>query len=201
MFTDQILGYGFLTTTTYRPPAVVVALTDRTRRGSYQMRSHRSPVKGSLLTAKQEWDMYYYMTPRYSLAALQDRVELDNHLTNRMTKPHDFVNTQVWELTFADPLKILGPKRRLDVSTGANPIAEKRNPNTANMQYKNVLFYKGDFLDYNGNLADGGAYRKEASGDRVYHFWQIATPDGPVFVAAIDFRGKTPVLPRFEREK
>ncbi len=188
IFTDQILSYGFLITTKYHPPMAVVLLADPKVRGTYELRSHRSPVKGSLLTKRQEWDMYYYMTPRYSLAALQDRVELDNHLTNRTTRPPDYVNTQVWELTFADPLKILGPKRRLDVTTGGpDPVFEEHNPNTANMQYKNVLFYKGDCLDYNGNLASNGKKLQERSAGREYHFWCIPTPEGEVYVAAIHF--------------
>ena len=187
LFTDQILSHGFLVTTSYRPPRAVTLMADAVKRGAYEVRSHRSPVKGSLLTARQEWDMYYFITSRYSLAALQDRVELDNHLTNNTTSPPDYVNTQVWELTFSDPMKILGPKRRLDVSTGANPIAEEHNPNTANMQYRNVLFYKGEFMDYNDNLAFAGEYRKERRDGREYYFRRIPTPRGDVYVAAIHF--------------
>jgi len=188
-FTDQILSYGFLVTTFYRPPPAVLHLAQAANRGAYEVRSHRSPVKGSLLTSRQEWDMYYYMTPRYCLAALQDRMELDNHLTNRATKPADYVNTQVWELTFSDPMKILGPKRRLDVSTsGKAPRSESDNPNTANMQYRNVLFYKGEFMDYNGNLSSsGGAYHTKSAESKAFHFWHVQTPEGPVFVGATHF--------------
>lgn len=188
-FTDQILSYGFLVTTSYRPPEAIKQIAYAKSQGAYEAKSHRSPVKGSLLTSRQEWDMYYYMTPRYCLAALQDRIELDNHLTSRATKPADYVNTQVWELSFSHPTKILGPKRRLDVSTGGEtPVPELDNPNSANMQYKNVLFYQGMLMDYNNNLAaDGGRYITEQQGEREYHFWQVPTPGGIVYVGAIHF--------------
>jgi hypothetical protein len=116
-------------------------------------------------------------------------MELDNHLTNRATKPFDFVNTQVWELTFSDPMKILGPKRRLDVSTGGEaPLSESDNPNTANMQYRNVLFYKGEFMDYNGNLSSsGGAYHTKSVGSKTFHFWHVHTSEGLVYVGATHF--------------
>lgn len=188
-FTDQILSYGFLVTTSYRPPEVINNIVRVKRQGAYEVKSHRSPVKGSLLTSKQEWDMYYYMTPHYSLAALQDRIELDNHLTNRTTKPADYVNTQVWELSFADPMQILGPQRRLDVAThGKTPVTEPNNPNTANMQYRNVLFYKGAVMDYNNNLTKGGgAYTEETHGERLFRYWQVTTPQGFVYIGVTHF--------------
>jgi hypothetical protein len=35
------------------------------------------------------------------------------------------------------------------------------------MQYQNVLFYRGDFLDYNHNLhKDGGNYVRDRVGDK-----------------------------------
>jgi len=44
---------------------------------------------------------------------------------------------------------------------------EKENATTANMQYVNVLFCKGEFLDYNDNLADnGGSYSVETMRDK-----------------------------------
>ncbi len=202
LFTDQIMNYGFLITTEYRPPAVAVAIADSNQRGSYQVKSHRSPVKGSLLTAKQEWDMYYYLTPAFSLASLQDGVELDNHLTNGTTDPPDYVNTQVWELTFSDPMKILGPMRNLHINTGnVNNISEEHNPNTALMQYKNVLFYKGQFMDYNDNLHTGGGWYAEVgikSGEgrngeletpksKSFHFWKVKTPEGDVYVGITNY--------------
>ncbi len=98
--------------------------------------------------------------------------------------PMDHWNNQVWELTFADPLMILGPKRNL-----LSLSVEMQNPNTANMQYKNVLFYKGEFLDYNGNLSDGGgSYSTEDAGDKTLHFWSVCTADaGKVYVGIIDY--------------
>ena len=181
LFTDQILSYGFVTTTSYRPPGVVVDMADRESKGCYEFKSHRRSVRSEPSPGPIEWDMYYYVTPSYSLGSLQNRVELDNHVTGRVTR--DFKNTQVWELTFADPLKILGPKRELRVSTGEKKeVVEKQNPNTANMQHKNVLFYKGAFMDYNGNLrGGGGACSTESAGEREFHFWRIPTPQGTVY--------------------
>ena len=175
--THQILNYGFVTTTDYRPPNVVLDITDSDRRAPHEYRSHRRPVRSSgagyYPRAYHEWDMYYYITPAYSLGSVQDGVELDNHVTARKTR--DFVNTQVWELTFADPHKILGPKRNLSVSTGeANNLTEI-NANTANMQYKNVLFYKGQFLDYNHNLqARGGTYTNMAGALPIHVVQELA---------------------------
>jgi len=188
--THQILNYGFVTTTDYRPPTAVVEIADSDRRAPYEYKSHRRPVRSSgagyYPRTYHEWDMYYYITPAYSLGSVQDGVELDNHVTARKTR--DWVNTQVWELTFADPLKILGPKRNLSVSTGeANNLTEI-NANTANMQYKNVLFYKGEFLDYNHNLqARGGTYTKETHGNKELHFWRIPTSAGDVYVGITRF--------------
>ncbi len=202
LFTHQIMNYGFLITTDYRPPAVAVAIADSENRGRYEVKSHRSPVKGSLLTSEQEWDMYYYITPAYSLASLQDGVELDNHLTNGTTDPPDYVNTQVWELTFSDPMKILGPMRNLHINTGSvNNISELHNPSTALMQFRNVLFYKGHFMDYNDNLHAGGGWYEEVgikSGKGVngeletpksksFHFWKVKTPEGDVYVGITNY--------------
>jgi len=182
LFTDQILSYGFVTTTSYRPPKTVVALADRRACGTYELRSHQRSVRSQPSPGPIDWDMYYYITPSYSLGSLQDRVELDNHVTGQVTR--DFKNTQVWELTFSDPLKILGPKRELRVSTGEKKeVIEERNPNTANMQYKNVLFYKGQFMDYSGNLSSGsGDYSRNMAGDRELHFWRVQTAKGSVYV-------------------
>jgi len=182
-FTDQILSYGFITTTSYRPPEVIVQIANRKSRGSYEFKSHQRSVNSKPSPGAVDWDMYYYVTPSYSLASLQNRVELDNHVTGRLTR--DFKNTQVWELTFADPWKILGPKRELRVTTGEKnrQFVEERNPNTADMQYKNVVFYKGTFMDYNDNLAaDGGEYASERQKEREFHFWEIPTPEGPVYI-------------------
>jgi hypothetical protein len=116
--THQILNYGFVTTTDYRPPEVVVEIFDSDNRAPYEYRSHRRPVRSSgtgyYPRSYHEWDMYYYITPAYSLGSVQDRVELDNHVTGRITR--DFVNTQVWELTFANPHKIMGVNGGVKVS-------------------------------------------------------------------------------------
>jgi hypothetical protein len=131
--------------------------------------------------------MYYYITPSYSLGSLQDRVELDNHVTGRVTK--DFKNSQVWELTFCDPMKILGPERNLAVSTGEKKEAvEPKNPNTSNMQYKNVLFYKGQLMDYNGNLIAAGNRSAESAGERELRFWRIPRPETTVYVGVTHYR-------------
>ena len=186
-FTDQILSYGFVTTTSYRSPDVVVEMANRRKRGTYEFKSRQRSVNSEPSPGPITWDMYYYITPLYSLGSLQDRVELDNHVTGRVTR--DFKNTQVWELTFTDPLKILGPKRELGVSTGEKKeVTEERNPNTANMQYKNVLFYKGTFMDYNGNLSTGGEdYSEDTAGDREFCFWRIRTSEGAVYVGVTHY--------------
>jgi hypothetical protein len=92
-------------------------------------------------------------------------------------------------LTFTDPLKILGPKRELGVSTGEKKkVVEERNPNTANMQYKNVLFYKGRFMDYNDNLSNrGGDYSEEAAGDREFCFWLVRTSETDVYIGVTHY--------------
>ena len=187
LFNDQILNYGFVTTTDYRPPEVTVAIADRETRGTYEFKSHQKAVYSKPSPGPIDWDMYYYVTPSYSLGSLQDRVELDNHVTGRVTK--DFKNTQVWELTFCDPMKILGPKRSLAVTTGEKKdVVEPKNPNTANMQYKNVLFYKGQLMDYNGNLsAGGGSCSKETAGDREFRFWLIPTSEDAVYVGVTHY--------------
>ena len=187
LFNDQILNYGFITTTGYRPPEVAVAIADRKTRGTYEFKSHQKAVYSEPSPGAIDWDMYYYITPSYSLGSLQDRVELDNHVTGGVTK--DFKNTQVWELTFSDPLKILGPKRSLAVTTGEKKeVVEPTNPNTANMQYKNVLFYKGQFMDYNGNLsAGGGDCSEEMAGDREFYFWLVKTPGNAAYVGVTHF--------------
>lgn len=187
LFTDQILNYGFLVTTQYRPPRAIVRIADRETRGGYEARLRRNSVNSAPSPGPVDWSMYYYMTPSYSLGSLQNRVELDNHVTGRVTR--DFKNTQVWELTFSDPMKILGPKRELRVTTGEDKeFVEPSNPNTANMQYRNVLFYKGEFMDYNQNLAaNGGDQTHLAVGDRQCHFWRVSTPGGAVFVGITHF--------------
>ncbi|MFC1714601.1 hypothetical protein ACFL6S_13120 [Candidatus Poribacteria bacterium] len=188
IFTDQIMNYGFLITTSYRPPAVSCRLADSASRGSYEVKSYRK-ANAKPRAFQEEWDMYYYMTPSFSLASLQDRIELDNHMTNGTTRPPDFVNTQVWELTFSDPTKKLGPMRNLNVLTGGyENIHEVDNPNTANMQYKNVLFYKGNFLDYNHNLHEGGgSYTREQVGDKALNFWHVHTNEGSVYVGITNY--------------
>lgn len=92
-------------------------------------------------------------------------------------------------MTFTDPLKILGPKRELGVSTGEKKeVVEERNPNTANMQYRNVLFYKGECMDYNRNLSlSGGTYLTESIGQRAFHFWRVQTSQGAVYVGITHF--------------
>ncbi len=187
LFNDQILNYGFITTSGYRPPEVAVAIADRKARGTYEYKSHQKAVYSKPSPGTIGWDMYYYITPSYSLGSLQDRVELDNHVTGRVTK--DFKNSQVWELTFSDPMKILGPERNLAVSTGEKKEAvEPKNPNTSNMQYKNVLFYKGQLMDYNGNLSAAGDRSAESAGERELRFWRIPTLETTVYVGVTHYR-------------
>jgi hypothetical protein len=86
-------------------------------------------------------------------------------------------------------MKILGPRRSLAISTGEKKeVVEPKNPNTANMQYKNVLFYKGQFMDYNSNLmAGGGNYSTEVAGDREFYFWLVKTPSDAVHIGVTHF--------------
>ena len=195
VMTNQILSYGFITTTNYRPPAVLIDLASAAAKGSYEYRAHCIPVS----SPQPEWDMYYYVTPSFCLSALQDRVELDNHQTNGRTR--DYVNTQVWELTFSDPRKILGPKRDLRISTGdINNKVEINNINTVHMQYKNVLLFRGDFMDYNLNLHEGGAHHAEnvIRNRKSYHFWAVNTTEGLIYVGITHFldfsNGKNGIL-------
>lgn len=169
-----------IATTSYRLPAALYELaTNKQARGRYEVQARRRDRFG------QVYNQYFAITPAYSLGSLQDRVPLDNfHSGTTTSTPVDHWNNQVWELTFADPLKILGPKRNL-----LSLSAERQNPNTANMQFKNVLFYKGEFLDYNGNLSDGGgSYSTQDAGDKTLHFWSVSTADaGKVYVGIIDY--------------
>jgi hypothetical protein len=75
------------------------------------------------------------------------------------------------------------------VSTGEKKaVVEQRNPNTANMQYRNVLFFKEALMDYNNNLAaSGGAQVTERAQDRKFCFWRVSTPDGQVYVAVTEY--------------
>lgn len=166
-----------IATTSYRLPATLHELaTNKRARGRYEVKAQRRDRFG------QTYNQYYAITSAYSLASLQDRVPLDNFHSGTST-PLDHWNNQVWELTFADPLKILGPKRNL-----LSMSVERQNPNTANMQFKNVLFYKGEFLDYNSNLSDdGGSYSSEEAGDKTLHFWSVSTADGKVYVGITDY--------------
>ncbi|MEZ6151683.1 MAG: hypothetical protein R3C09_16360 [Pirellulaceae bacterium] len=167
-----------IVTTSYRLPTTLFELaTNKLARGRYEVKARRRDRFG------QFYNQYYAITPAYSLGSLQNRVPLDNYHSGEST-PIDHWNNQVWELTFADPLKILGPKRNL-----LSLSAEKQNPSTANMQFKNVLFYKGKFLDYNGNLSDGGgSYSTEDAGEKTLHFWSVSTADaGKVYVGIIDY--------------
>ncbi|MBN1674652.1 MAG: hypothetical protein JXR37_26645 [Kiritimatiellae bacterium] len=187
VWTDQILNYAFMVTTRYRAPAVAARIADAGTRGPYEVKSGRK-ANARPRNEDDEWDMYYYMTPAFCLASLQDRIPLDNHLTNATTTPRDYVNTQTWELTFSDPMKKLGPKRDLGVLTGGyENIHEDANPNTANMQYRNVLFFKGWFMDYNDNLHAGGEYARDRVGEKALHFWRIATREGQVYLGVTNF--------------
>ena len=166
-----------ITTTSYRLPTALYELaTKKQARGCYTVQQRRRDRFG------QVYNLYYYITPAYSLGSLQDRIPLDNYHCGD-SKPVDHWNNQVWELTFADPLKILGPKRHL-----GSMNVEKENSNTANMQYRDVLFYKGEFLDYNGNLPDaGGSCSTETVGDKSLHFWSVPTDDGQVYIGLVDY--------------
>ena len=167
-----------IATSSYRLPAALYELaTNKQARGNYEVKARRRDRFGQI------YNLYYTITPAYSLGALQDRVPLDNFHSGA-SRPVDHWNNQIWELTFADPLKILGPKRNL-----LSLNVERQNPNTANMQFKNVLFYKGEFLDYNSNLSDnGGSYSTEPAGDKALHFWSVSTADaGRVYVGIIDY--------------
>ncbi|MBN1673416.1 MAG: hypothetical protein JXR37_20390 [Kiritimatiellae bacterium] len=188
LMTDQILSYAFLATTAYRPPRVACLIADSEARGVFEVKSYRR-ANARPHAPYADWDMYYYMTPAFSLSALQDRIELDNDMNGGKAEPKDWVNTQVWELTFSHPTKKLGPKRDLTVGVGGPvPRLERDNPNTANMQYGNVLFYKGEIMDYNGNLAaDGGTHACESGSGRAFEFWRVAVPEGDVYVGRTHF--------------
>lgn len=167
-----------ITTTKYRVPKVIRDLaTDKKSRGRYEVKLHRRDRFG------QNYHLYYYMTPAYSLGSMQNRVELDNFHSGRARSKIDHWNNQVWELSFAHPQKILGPLRDL-----SNMSTERHNPNTANMQHKNVLFYKGRVLDYNNNLVEGGgSFATRTIDGKTLSFWRVATDDGEVYVATTHY--------------
>lgn len=167
-----------ITTTSYRLPRVIFDLaTDKKARGCYTVKLRRRNRFGDI------YNLYYHITPAYSLGSIQNRVELDNFHSGRSKSKIDHWNNQVWELTFAHAQQILGPERNLtDMSV------EKENSNTANMQYKNVLFYKGRVADYNENLTEGGgAFSTESIDERNLSFWRVVTSDGEVYVATTHF--------------
>lgn len=167
-----------ITTTTYRLPTVIRDLAnDKKARDLYEVKLRRRDRFG------KTYNLYYYITPAYSLGSMQNRVELDNFHSGRARTKIDHWNNQVWELTFAHPRQILGPKRNL-----VNMNAEKTNSNTATMQYKNVLFYAGHTLDYNNNLAEnGGSFSTQTTDEKTLSFWRVVTGDDDVYVATTHY--------------
>ena len=81
-----------------------------------------------------------------------------------------------------DPDKTLGSYYEYIASSNGN------SQSTANMQYKNVLFYYGDFLDYRGNLAaNGGSYETKTVGNKRLHFYRVVTAKETVFIGITDY--------------
>lgn len=167
-----------ITTTSYRLPKAILDLaTDMKARGRYEVKLRRRDRFG------KDYNLYYHITPAFSLGSMQNRVELDNFHTGRARSNVDHWNNQVWELTFAHPRQILGPQRDL-----SSMSVEKENPNTANMQYKSVLFYKGLVLDYNNNLAEGdGSFTTRTIDGKTLSFWCVATKDSEVYIATTHY--------------
>ena len=167
-----------ITTTSYRLPSVIFDLaTDKKSRGRYEVKLRRRDRFGKV------YNLYYHITPAYSLGSMQNRVELDNFHSGYAKVNFDHWNNQVWELTFAHPQQILGPRRNL-----SNMSVERHNPNTANMQFRNVLFYKGQVLDYNDNLSQGnGSFSTQSIDDKTLSFWRVATGDGDVYAATTHY--------------
>ena len=154
-------------TTTYRPPQVVVDLaTHPTERGTF-VQSGRSRFGREGLQS-----FYFYMQPGFSLSCMQNRVP---HRDDATVPSHA---NQVWEFTTDDPRKILGAYRKV--------MKNLDSPHTANMQYKNVLFFAGDFMDYNKNL---GPHESETQGEKMLHFYRVATWAGDAYVGITHYPG------------
>lgn len=167
-----------IVTTSYRIPKVIFELaTDKESLGRYEVKLRRRDRFGQL------YNLYFHITPAFSLGSMQNRVELDNFHSGRAREKIDHWNNQVWELTFAHPRQILGPHRNL-----SSMSEETSNPNTANMQYKNVLFYKGRISDYNQNLPmGGGSFLTQSIDGKELSFWRVVTRDGDVYAASINY--------------
>jgi hypothetical protein len=112
------------------------------------------------------------MQPGFSLASMQNRVK---HVDDATPPSHA---NQVWEFTTDDPKKILGAYKKI--------MKNPDSPHTANMQHKNVLFFAGDFLDYNKNL---GHHETEKRGDKALHFYRVATWAGDAYVGITHYPG------------
>lgn len=154
-------------TTTYRPPQVILDLgTQPHEKGEY-VQSGRSRFGRENLQS-----FYFYVQPGFSLSCIQNRVPHRDDAT-----PPSHAN-QVWEFTTDDPKKILGAYKKI--------MANPDSPHTANLQHKNVLFFAGDFMDYNKNL---GHHETEKSGEKEWHFYRVATWAGDAFVGITHYPG------------
>jgi hypothetical protein len=151
---------GHWITATHRPPQVVVDLGTRAEEKGEYVQSGRSRFGREGLQ-----NFYYYMQPGFSLASMQNRVK---HVDDATSPSHA---NQVWEFTTDDPKKILGAYKKI--------MKNPDSPHTANMQHKNVLFFAGDFLDYNKNL---GHHETEKRGEKALHFYRVSTWAGDAYV-------------------
>ena len=171
---DQILGYGIFSTTSYQAPALIKNLAnDLDGRGTYVVKGRRNLQNGEV---NRDENQYFFMTPSHTLASFQDRPLHDDYYQGSAP---DWSNVQVWEVSFSDAKKILGAKKKLTDFKGSEDL-----PHKPNMQYKNVLFFSGDWADYNNNL---GLHERETSGSKTYHFYRVTTSEGNVYIGIIDY--------------
>ncbi|MEX2381936.1 MAG: PA14 domain-containing protein [Opitutales bacterium] len=160
------VGSSTWATTTYRVPGIIHKMaTERANAGCYVIRQKVDTVEPTL-------DAYFYMTPRCLLACFQNEKPFKCHYYGSTNGS----NLHPWELAFSDPEKVLGVWRNL------TDVNDFQNTNTAFMQVRGVLLFRGRWLDYNGNLGD---VIEETAGDRKLYFYSIESGGSLVYVAVI----------------
>jgi hypothetical protein len=162
------IGTAAWATTKYRVPEIIYRIAmDRPTLGTYEIRQRVDTVDPVL-------DAYYYIGPNFLLGSFQNAKPFDC----RYYGSTNVSNLHPWELSFADPLKVLGVWR--DLTT----VSENNHANTALMQYRGVLFFQGSWLDYNGNL---GQPAVEIGDQRKISYYNIPTGESCVYAAIIEY--------------
>ncbi len=130
------LNHAIWVTTTYRPSAAVQRLADTgSRPAVYDLRQRVD-------TVEPELNARFHVTPAFMLGSFQNEPPFICHYYGS----NNLSNLHPWQLTFADPEKILGVARSLD------DVSDYQNRNTSLAQYGGGLFFRGGWMDYNRNL-------------------------------------------------